>query len=446
MITNTASACTLSPPTAAFSLNLSDLLVQSETKEVTGSGPALGGLPTDLVKGALTQGSGGDIGQLNPTCQSSLAKLMAEHEHKCAGALPTTGPGQNISVPTSVSTDSSKTSLFSSLGQSTFPMTGLTLGPAVSLSSGFPMGLGTSPGNLSISPASTFLSCSLGTLSLQDPKVPTPFNVPLGSLSNVLQSSKPVEMSKASKGSGNRGQEGSPSLAELIQEHQSSRPGLFSSVPSPENACCTLTVHPQTVMFASTVQTPPNSFSLSGLDAHSPAKPPAAVPPGFSAVPSLSDLLSQTQSPKISENPALSIPQKGRIESKKSKTSPQGHKPLSTAIDLSMLMSQTSPVPLHLSEKCSPVSLHPIHNLSSRNTCSIFAKPSVFALTLCVRMQKKRSQHAGPVHKAFLYSRQMARVKERVQGPLYHITPFTFDTPSPDDIVKENQKKAFTRE
>ncbi|XP_017562671.1 HBS1-like protein isoform X2 [Pygocentrus nattereri] len=449
MVLHTTSAHTLSQP--MLSLNLSDLLAPSKPNEVTdsckSSGPALGGLTTGLVKGTLTQDSGADVGELKNAGQT-LAQLMAKHEQKHTGVLPITCSGHNISLPATLNINSSTSSLFSSLGQSTLPSTGLALGPSVSLSAGLSMGLSTSPvlGNLSISPISSLLSCSLGSLSLQDPKVTTSLPVPLGSLSNVLQASKPVEMKGASRTSGIRGQGGSPSLADLIQEHQSSSPDLFSSVPGPQNTC---TATPQTVSGADTTKTPNSTFSLSCLAVHSPTKPPAAsVPPGFSA--SLSDLLSEPQAAKRPQHPAISMPLKGRSEDKKSKNPP--HVSLAPGnviqnVDLSILMSQMSPsVSPHCHDNRSPVSLCSDQHFSSWNVPSVFAEPSVFALTLCVRM-KRRSQRSVPVHKAFLYSRQVSKVKERVQGPpLHHITPFSFDTPSPDDIVKANQKKAFTRE
>ncbi|PKU29290.1 hbs1-like protein isoform x3 [Limosa lapponica baueri] len=75
------------------------------------------------------------------------------------------------------------------------------------------------------------------------------------------------------------------------------------------------------------------------------------------------------------------------------------------------------------------------------------ARPSAFALTLCLRYPPKGyKRRTVGVHKAFLYSRQVQDVKPKETGPLIAITPFDFKTASPDDIVKANQKKAFTRE
>ncbi|XP_064303303.1 HBS1-like protein isoform X2 [Phalacrocorax carbo] len=75
------------------------------------------------------------------------------------------------------------------------------------------------------------------------------------------------------------------------------------------------------------------------------------------------------------------------------------------------------------------------------------ARPSAFALTLCLRYPPKGyKRRTVGMHKAFLYSRQVQDVKPKETGPLIAITPFDFKSASPDDIVKANQKRAFTRE
>ncbi|KAM9261153.1 HBS1-like protein isoform 2-T2 [Cariama cristata] len=75
------------------------------------------------------------------------------------------------------------------------------------------------------------------------------------------------------------------------------------------------------------------------------------------------------------------------------------------------------------------------------------ARPSAFALTLCLRYPPKGyKRRTIGIHKAFLYSRQVQDVKPKETGPIIAITPFDFKSASPDDIVKANQKRAFTRE
>ncbi|KAM6127066.1 uncharacterized protein FYW35_002978 [Pterocles gutturalis] len=75
------------------------------------------------------------------------------------------------------------------------------------------------------------------------------------------------------------------------------------------------------------------------------------------------------------------------------------------------------------------------------------ARPSAFALTLCLRYPPKGyKRRTIGIHKAFLYSRQVQDEKPKETGPIIAITPFDFKSASPDDIVKANQKRAFTRQ
>ncbi|XP_049757555.1 HBS1-like protein isoform X3 [Elephas maximus indicus] len=80
-------------------------------------------------------------------------------------------------------------------------------------------------------------------------------------------------------------------------------------------------------------------------------------------------------------------------------------------------------------------------------TKALAARPSAFASTLCLRYPPKScKRHTLNLYKAFLYSRQVQDVKDKEKSPLIVITPFDFKSASPDDIVKANQRKAFTRE
>lgn len=80
-------------------------------------------------------------------------------------------------------------------------------------------------------------------------------------------------------------------------------------------------------------------------------------------------------------------------------------------------------------------------------TKGLSAKPSAFAITLCLHYPPKKrcKRQIVSLHKAFLYSRQTQEVKIKEIGPLLEITPFDFKSPSPDDIAKASQKRAFTR-
>lgn len=352
------------------------------------------------MNGALTPNLG--------TGPSSLAQLFTEHELRCVG--PAEAP--NISL-----NHSSSSSLSSICG--------------VSLSEGlsFPASLGCPT---SVSPASSLLSCSLSSLSLQDSKKAGPLPVPLGSLS------KPVEVGGLGKSPGVGGQDGSPSLAELIQEHQSNSPDLFNSVPGLKNPSALMA---SSLCNADTPKTPQhNILGLINLPTL-PLPKPNAPPPGFPVAPS--GLLSERQAaaPEL-QNRAPLTSERGKRNTVQAK---QPFKPQN--VDLSVLMAQSSPEPpsprLNSRSPVSPCSSRPMNP----SLLGVFAEPSVFARTICVQLRKKRSQGGRTDRQASSYCKQAARAKERVQGPpLHHITPFKFDTPSPDDIVKANQKKAFTRE
>lgn len=85
--------------------------------------------------------------------------------------------------------------------------------------------------------------------------------------------------------------------------------------------------------------------------------------------------------------------------------------------------------------------------LSLAWTKALAARPSAFASTLCLRYPLKSCRRRTlDLYKTFLYSRQVQDVSDKEMSPLVAITPFDFKSASPDDIVKANQKKAFTRE
>lgn len=80
-------------------------------------------------------------------------------------------------------------------------------------------------------------------------------------------------------------------------------------------------------------------------------------------------------------------------------------------------------------------------------TKALAARPSAFASTLCLRYPLKSCKRRTLyLYKTFLYSRQVQDLKDKEISPLVAITPFDFKSASPDDIVKANQKKVFTRE
>ncbi|XP_043080422.1 HBS1-like protein isoform X3 [Puntigrus tetrazona] len=402
------------------SYNLSDLLSMPDPNKsipaALNPAPGLGSLGRDHLKVVSSQNLGSDAGL-------SLAQLIAEHEQKCTNVpplIPSTGLSLDNTVPLTATPFGSflgpvaPLSALLSHGPSLPTMSGLSVSSGATLSSG--LSLGTSvPAGLGAT-SSSLLTCSLSSLALQDSKPSAPLPSSLGSLSTVLQTSGPLGVPGQAKSSG------SISLAELIQEHQDNSPKLYDSLPG------LLKAH--------------NSHTTCPQNKQKPIQTCAAnPPPGFSDAPSLSDLMSQHQSSlelKLPTCPASLQSENG------SNHSAAIHKPrplsLNQCVDLSALMSQMSP------SGRSPTLLSFTH-ISASQKKRVFAKPSIFALAMCVRVRNEKSRCNKATHNAFLYSRQTERVKERVQyPPLHHITPFSFETPSPDDIVKANQRKAFTRD
>lgn len=403
------------------SYNLSDLLATPEPNKIipTSLNPpsGLGSLAKDHLKVASSHnlGSDGTLGQ------SSLAQVMAQHEQKCTNIPPlvaSTGVSLDYSAPLTTSPFGSflgataPLSAVLSQGPSVPPSPGLSVGSGVTLSSGFSLGTSV-PAGLGVTSSSALLTCSLSSLALQDSqRSPLP-PVSLGGLRSVLQSSGPLGVPGQGKSSG------SLSLAELIQEHQDSSPKLYDKIPGLQNS---------------------NSGTQNNTHIQKPIQ--TSAPPGFSEAPSLSELMSRHQTSLACTASRKSENCSNHQASNKSATALPKPPSLSLnrSVDLSALMSQTSPdsrSPTLLSFTC----------VSASEKKRMFAKPSIFALALCVHVRSVRSRRSRATRNAFLYSRQMERVKERVQClPLHHIAPFSFDTPSPDDIVKANQRKAFTRD
>ncbi|XP_067301945.1 HBS1-like protein isoform X2 [Pseudorasbora parva] len=407
------------------SYNLSDLLAMPEPNMIKPTAlnppPGLG----SLAKANLKEVSSHNDGTLG---QSSLAEVIAHHEQKRTNIPPlvaSTGVSLDYTVPLTTSPFGSflgptaPLSAVLSQGQSILPSSGLSVGSGASLSAGFSLGTSV-PAGLGVTSSSSLLTCSLSSLALQDSQRSVPLPVSLGSLSSVIQSSGPLGVPGQGKSSG------SLSLAELIQEHQDSSPKLYDNLPGLQDTQNSRITGTQNNTH---IQKP---FQTSSANA----------PPGFSEAPSLSELMSGHQS-SLACTASLKS-ENGSNHQASNKSAKALPKPLSLSfnrsVDLSALISQTSP------DSRSPTLLSFTHASASQKK-RVFAKPSIFAFALCVPVRSKKSQHSEPTPNAFLYSRQMERVKERVQClPLHHISPFSFNTPSPDDIVKANQRKAFTRD
>ncbi|XP_071268538.1 uncharacterized protein [Salvelinus alpinus] len=223
---------------------------------------------------------------------------------------------------------------------------------------------------------------------------------------------------------------------------------------------------------------------VSTVPAADPDGQQAEVEPPPVRLGKLSQLASQHHTRTSSETPpSLSLaallspgkPQPRSIQEGGVRDKPRpllSHTPLSLhpprgdqSVDLSVLMAQSSHGGALFARRhdkgLSSPSAVAVRSDHHRQRSSVFARPSVFALTLSVRAPSRgkrrrmmmmkavgdlRLEVSGGGHPAFLYGTQTQLVKAKEQMPLLPITPFTFDTPSPDDVVRANQKKAFTRE
>ncbi|KAH9515292.1 HBS1-like protein, partial [Bulinus truncatus] len=82
---------------------------------------------------------------------------------------------------------------------------------------------------------------------------------------------------------------------------------------------------------------------------------------------------------------------------------------------------------------------------------SLVSQASYFGLVLCGPYRKRKSdqfssvKQRGVKHPKFLCTAQLCKVPMYKHTLHHFIKPFDFSTPSPDDIVKNKQKQAFTR-
>ncbi|XP_062267725.1 HBS1-like protein isoform X2 [Platichthys flesus] len=440
---------------------------------------------------------------------SSLALLMSEYEQKSKGTA-VVDTKQGLGVPSLSALGMGPNSPPSSM----LNPSGLSLGTLASLNTS----------SASNSSAPSLLSGSLSSLSLNFPKLTTSSSsmaVPpgFGTLSSVLQNN-PLLGASGTGGKVTRADpKGSPSLADLIQEHSNHSPRIGDSFPTPhssivsgncagtslselasqhqnmsthihcpskntERLAYTLSFSKPTnntpTFLGGTVsrsqlafphQTNSSSTSPQPISTESPANA-QKQPPGLSELLSFSCLASEHRdktsttsygsqyslsslfSPAKPESRESTLEGgvKCTLDHKPYHQNSRPHKP-GESIDLSTLMAQSHDVGPSLfdnnlpSPSSSPVAL----GLNP----SVFATPSVFAITMSTqrRRQQKRTRNVlkgkigchrtGIAYQAFLCKPQEDS-KEHLT-PLSPVVPFRFDTLSPDDIVRANQQKAFTR-
>ncbi|XP_035473261.2 HBS1-like protein isoform X3 [Scophthalmus maximus] len=450
---------------------------------------------------------------------SSLAQFMSEHEQRSKGTAAV-DTKQGLGVPSL----SALTMGPNSTPSLTLHPSGLSLGTLASLN----------VTSASHSSAPLLLSASLSSLSLNKPKLPTSSSSPavppgFGSVSSVLQRNPLLE----GVGTGGKAtvadRKGSPSLADLIQEHSNHSPIISDSFTTPHSSivsgkCVGMAAPAQTLSLAElasqhqdwsahsqsqsqsrrpadtlTFSKPTNftstflggTVSLSQLALQHQANSSSASPQPISTEsptnalkqpPGLSELFSQSHlsSEHKGETSTTSYGSQYSLTSLLSPAKPkrvdvlagstleggikckldrkpyhQNSRPPNPGqtIDLSALMAQSHGAgPRHFDYNLHSPSCPAPVALGSES--SVFATPSVFALTLstpCCRQLKRtrnvfkgkiRGQRTGSGYQAFLRKSQDKSKEPLV--PLPPIVPFCFDTPSPDDIVRANQQKAFT--
>ncbi|XP_014885222.1 HBS1-like protein isoform X2 [Poecilia latipinna] len=431
--------------------------------------------------------------RLGISCGTSLAQLMSEHEQKSKTGVSDTGRGLAVSSLSILPLASNCQMTTPSSGS------GFSLGMLASLQT-------TSTPQ---TPTPSILSFSLGNLSLNSPNVPTASSAlapppGFGSLSSVRNySPRSVVDPKGGPSLADLIQEhsnrsptlqsslltpanqwnASPSLSDLAFQHQ--KRGIHSESQGTERS---LNTHSSPFRLGGTVtlsdlaqQHETNCASASFLAAGTESRASALKQaPGLSELLSLSHLVSEHKG----ETSTTSNGSLGTLSSLVSRGKPEradalaqstnkggterkpDHKPPQQVcspskpgqvIDLSRLMEQANRMsPHHLdSDFSSPSSPTPTPTFGLGQDLSVFAKPSVFAIALSFQSYRPRrrrrklmkgkiqGQKTKSAYQSFLFKPQN-KSKEHCP-PLFPIVPFRFDSPSPDDIVRANQSKAFTR-
>ncbi|XP_061785637.1 HBS1-like protein isoform X2 [Nerophis lumbriciformis] len=332
-----------------------------------------------------------------------------------------------------------------------------------------------------------FNNCSLGTLSSLNNYAPSLLSASLSSLTIAQPSVKTVTSPPGfeclsscphNQHSTMAHPKGSPSLADLIQEHSNQSPTFSDSrrlhmvVPAPMLSLSELASQHQNVP----CQTPTNISNLNtsetmsltelALQQHnksSLASSSSAIEGGFKRPPGLSDMLltshltrELTGKTSVASNGSqyfLTSAKPARVEVLAESIHEGGNQ---CKLRHKLPRENSGLTKPHQSIDLSTLIANDDGDLPSPSSpgfvgvdTSVFAQPSVFAITLSFRscrrhrraskLRRGKGLRAGNGRLAFLLA------SKEQHSLLAQIVPFTFDTPSPDDIVRANQKKAFTR-